>query len=55
MATSDSREIWFHSVTTPAGLMITTSMPNWATSTRRLSLNPSRAFLVAWYHAPNGS
>jgi hypothetical protein len=35
--------------------MITTWMPNGASSTRRLSLKPSTANFVAWYHAPNGS
>ena len=50
-----SREIVFHSVRIGPGSMITTRMPYGASSTRRLSLKPSTANLVAWYHAPSGS
>ena len=39
----------------PAGRTITTSMPYGRSSTRRLSLKPSTANFVAWYHAPKGS
>ena len=45
----------FHSVMIGPGSMITTWIPNGASSRRRLSLNPSTANFVAWYHAPSGS
>ena len=45
----------FHSVMIGPGSTITTSMPNGASSSRRLSLKPSTANFVAWYHAPSGS
>ena len=45
----------FHSVTIGPGSMMTTWMPNGASSRRRLSLKPSTANFVAWYHAPSGS
>ncbi len=45
----------FHSVLIGPGSMRTTSMPNGRSSTRRLSLKPSTANFVAWYHAPSGS
>ena len=45
----------FHSVRIGPGSTITTRMPYGASSRRRLSLKPSTANLVAWYHAPSGS
>ncbi len=44
-----------HSVRIAPGSMMTTSMPNGRSSTRRLSLSPSTANLAAWYQSPSGS
>jgi hypothetical protein len=44
-----------HSVRIAPGSTITTWTPKGASSSRRLSLKPSTANFVAWYHAPSGS
>ena len=44
-----------HSVRIAPGSMMTTSMPNGRSSTRRLSLSPSTANLAAWSQSPSGS
>ena len=55
VASSWSAAIPDHSLRMVPGSMITTLMPNSATSTRRLSLSPSTANLLAWYQLPSGS